>query len=416
MKSSPWQFDHKPWYGWSISTILHLGLIIAVSLLLMPSGDGTSELLEVEVTFDEIGADVVALESFAVELDSLDDEIADDDDASIFEQSNSLEIVSPYEALANSGADGIGGDGSSTASRNGHSGGAGQTSFFGTVARGNSFVYILDVSPSMNARRGKRLERAVLELLQSLDQLNQKQRFYVIVFGWKTRRMFDNVLIDAEQLYPTPIPATLENKRRLRDWLAQVQTISGTDPRKALEIGLTLKPSAIFFLSDGEFNKPNRSKFFGDETAEAEDVVKAGEPTAIPIHTVAFEDPVCEARMNGIAAMTKGQHRFVPAPSRGASASPASRVSKEFPKIVNRFAFSDESPGASRDTNRLGAVDAALEARAMYRFQLAKMLEDTAKPSMARRYYERVAQDYPDTQAAKQALASLQKLSGSRGK
>ena len=226
--------------------------------------------------------------------------------------------------------------------------------------------------------------------------------------------MFDDVRLDSEQLFPNPIPATLDNKRRLRTWLAQVQTISGTDPRKALEIGLALKPSAIFFLSDGEFNKPERSKFFGDETEEAEDVIRAGEPTAIPIHTVALEDPVCEARMNGIATLTNGQHRFVAAPEGSASTSAAPRVSKEFMKIVSRFAFSDESPESFGEETRLGTVDEALEARALYRLQLAKMLQDTAKPSMARRYYERVAQDYPDTRAAKEALASLQKLGDAR--
>ncbi len=408
---SPWQFDHNPWYGWSISTILHLGLIIAVSLLLMPSGDGTSELLEVEVTFHDIGAELVELESFTAELDSFEDEIAEDDDsASIFEQTDPLKISSPLDALAMGNATGSGGDGSSTASRNGHSGGAGQTSFFGTVARGNSFVYVLDVSPSMNARHGKRLERAVLELLQSLDQLNEKQRFYVVVFGWGTRRMFDS-----EQLYPSPIPATLENKRRLRDWLAQVQTISGTDPRKALEISLALKPSAIFFLSDGEFNKPNRSKFFSDADAEAEDVIKAGEPTAIPIHTVAFEDRSCQPRMDGIATLTNGQHRFVPPPD-GSGGTSSPRVSKELAKTVSNFAFSDDPAGSLRDDSRPGTVDAALEARALYRLQLAKMLHDTAKPTMARRYYERVAEDYPNTQAAKEALVSLQKLSDANDK
>ena len=368
----------------------------------MPSGNSTSERLDVEVTFEDIGADLVALESFTAELDSLEDEVAQDDDsASIFEQTDPLAIASPNDALAIGNADGTGGDGSSTASRSGHSGGAGQTSFFGTVARGNSFVYILDVSPSMNARGGKRLERAVLELLQSLDQLTEKQRFYVIVFGWETRRMFDS-----EQLFPSPIPASIENKRRLRDWLAQVQTISGTDPRKALEIGLALKPSAMFFLSDGEFNKPNHSKFFGDDTSEAEDVIESGDSKAIPIHTVAFEDHSCEARMNGIAGMTDGQHRFVPAPDSRVSKPSASTVSKEFKTTVNNFAFTEDGRGASRGN----AVDEALEARAAYQLQLAKMLESTAKPSMARRYYERVAQDYPNTHAATEAMASLQKI------
>ncbi|MEO8494775.1 MAG: hypothetical protein ABI614_06875 [Planctomycetota bacterium] len=411
MNWSSWRFDRKPWYGWSISTIIHLVIIIAISLLLLPSGDNTSELLEVEVTFDNVGADLVALDSFVAELDRLDDEVADNSEAAaIFEQSDSLEIVSPHEALALGVANGTGGDGSSTGSRHGHSGGAGQTSFFGTVARGNSFVYILDLSPSMNARSGQRLERAVLELLQSLDQLNEKQRFYVIVFGWETRRMFDS-----EQLFPSPIPASPENKRRLRDWLAHVQTIPGTDPRKALAISLALKPSAIFFLSDGEFNKPGRGKFFGDDTTEAEDVIRAEVGTSIPIHTVAFEDPSCEARMNGIATMTNGQHRFVPAPPGGVSTNPAPQVSKEFAKTVNRFAFTVASPASVGET-RAGAVDAALEARALYQLQLAKMLKDTAKPAMARRYYERVAEDYPDTQAAQEALASLQQIADSKDK
>ncbi|MBI2478552.1 MAG: hypothetical protein HYV60_07915 [Planctomycetia bacterium] len=406
MQLSPWQFDHRPWYGWSISTVIHLGLVIVVSLLLMPSGDRTSERLDVQVTFEDIGADLVVLDSFTAEFDSFEDEVAQDDAASIFEHLDSLAISSPIDALAKGNAFGIGGDGSSTASRNGRSGGAGQTSFFGTVARGNSFVYILDVSPSMNARRGERLERAVLELLQSLDQLTEKQRFYVIVFGWETQRMFDS-----EQLFPSPIPASIDNKRRLRDWLAQVQTISGTDPRKALEIGLALQPSAMFFLSDGDFNKPDHGKFFDDDTAEAEDVIEAGNTRAIPIHTVAFEDRSCEVRMNGIAQMTDGQHRFVPAPDGSASTSSSLRVSKEFKRTVCSFAFSEDGRGSSRDRT----VEEALEARASYQLQLAKILEDTAKPSMARRYYERVAQDFPNTPAASEAMALLLKLGDATG-
>lgn len=397
--------------------VIHLCLVIAVSLLLLPSGDDTSELLEVQVTFEDVGSEIVELDSFTAEFDSLEDEVAQaDESASIFEVTNTLEITSPLDVLASGTASGTGGDGSATATRNGRSGGAGQTSFFGTVAQGNSFVYILDVSPSMNARRGKRLERAAMELLQSLDQLGEKQQFYVIVFGWGTRRMFDGTTLDPGQLFPKPLPATLENKQRLRRWLSQVQTISGTDPRKALQLGLALRPSAIFFLSDGEFNSPKKSKFFRDDFAEAEDVIKAGDPTAIPIHTVAFEDPVCEVRMSGIAELTNGQHRFVHAPPGSASSSPSPRVNSEFAATVASFAFSDEGGSAFADGGTSSVVDEALEARALYRLQLAKMLEETAKPTMARRYYERVARDYPDTQAAKEALTSLRKLAKADGK
>lgn len=407
MNPSLWQFDQKPWYGWSISTILHLLLIIAVSMLLMPSGDATSELLEVEVTFADIGADVVELDTIAAELDSLDDDLVTEEDNSteLFSATESLQIEMPLDALAVALSHGSGGDGSSTAGRSGQSGGAGQTSFFGTVAQGNSFVYILDVSPSMNARSGRRLQRAVSELLQSLDNLRDEQEFYVVVFGWTTRLMFDG-----EQLVPRPVPATLKNKQRLRRWLMRVNTISGTDPRKSLDVSLAMKPSAIFFLSDGEFNKPASSVFFKDDDTEAEDVVKSYDPRSIPIHTVAFEDPVCEPRMRGIAELTSGQHRFVPAPKESLPKRPKSMIRQDFIKTLRSFVFTGE-PGKTRpETLVADSVESALASRAAYSLQLAKMLEDSSKPTMARHYYERVARDYPDTPAAREAMNSLDKL------
>ncbi len=406
MNPSLWQFDFKPWYGWSISTILHLLLIIAVSLLLMPSGDGTSELLEVEVTFADIGADIVELDTFTAELDSLEEEVAEDDSAvELFTATDPLTIEMPLDVVGSMDAGASGGDGSSTAGREGHSGGAGQTSFFGTVAQGNSFVYILDVSPSMNARSGRRLQRAVRELLQSLDNLRDEQRFYVVVFGWNTRLMFDG-----DQLVPRPIPATLRNKQRFRKWLAAINTIPGTDPRKSLDVSLAMNPSAIFFLSDGEFNKPASSPFFTDDDTTAEDVINGRKSTSIPIHTVAFEDPICEPRMEGIAKLTNGQHRFVPAPEEDDLKRPKSMMRQDYIKAVREFAFRDEGKKTRSDPPLVAAVDTALASRAAYSLQLAKMLQDTDKGEMALRMYERVVRQYPNTPAAHEASATLEVL------
>lgn len=130
-----------------------------------------------------------------------------------------------------------------------------QAEYFGTIADGDRFVYVLDVSDSMNRRSGgtsrpsSRFEGASAELLRSIGQLTEDQWFYVILFSHQTRRMFDD-----NSVVPQMVPATPDNKARLRRWLASVKAGGGTDPRQALRLALELKPSAVFLLSDGEFN------------------------------------------------------------------------------------------------------------------------------------------------------------------
>ena len=62
-----------------------------------------------------------------------------------------------------------------------------QTLFFGTAAKGNRFVFVVDNSSSM---KGGRLERAVAELVKTVDGLSARQSFYVIFVSDKTYPMF----------------------------------------------------------------------------------------------------------------------------------------------------------------------------------------------------------------------------------
>ena len=371
--------DLKSIYGFMFSGVLHLALCILVGLMLMPLGDGRLRVLEMEITLDEPAAELVVVD-LEPDLGEFDDQLHWNLPGDAAEAP--LHVDDPWSVITSAGG-GEGAVGSNATSR-GASGGRGQTSFFGTVVQGDQFVYILDLSPSMNARRGKRLERAVLELLRSIDELNDEQAFYVLVFGYRTRRVFDD-----DSLVPSFVPATLENKRRLRQWLAGLNTISGTDPREALKTALIMHPSAIFLLSDGEFNKPARDTVF-TRGLEVDDVMTRWK--SAPVFTIAFEDSANELHMQAIANMSGGQHRFVPRP-RGESAGTANlsyQVLPRYRKAIEAFEFGDETP-------------------AEYYLRLAKFMSDSGASRQANQYYQRVVDQFPDTAAAREAERQLSK-------
>ena len=73
---------------------------------------------------------------------------------------------------------------------------------------------------------------------------------------------------------PQPRPADSQNKGQLVSWLRMIEPDGGTDPRSALRQALSLRPEAVFLLSDGEFPK-----------GTAETVARIN-PQKIPIHCV----------------------------------------------------------------------------------------------------------------------------------
>ena len=55
------------------------------------------------------------------------------------------------------------------------------TDFFGVSGYGQKFVYVVDCSGSMSERQ--KFERAVYELLQSIEQLKKDQEYFVIFYN-----------------------------------------------------------------------------------------------------------------------------------------------------------------------------------------------------------------------------------------
>ncbi len=138
-----------------------------------------------------------------------------------------------------------------------------QTSFFGIRASGRFFVYVIDCSESMIDE--DRFARATMEVRRSVLALQAPQQFEVIFYNEGAIPMPGG---------PQPRSADSQNKGQLVSWLRMMEPDGGTDPRSALRQALSLRPEAVFLLSDGEFPKG---------TAE---IVAGINPQRTPIHCV----------------------------------------------------------------------------------------------------------------------------------
>jgi von Willebrand factor type A domain len=117
--------------------------------------------------------------------------------------------------------------------------------FFGTKAKGNRFVFVIDNSSSM---KGGRLEMALAELVKTVESLTPRQSFYVIFVSDQTYPMF------YPQLEPDMIPATPLHKTRLVEWLPKAILTSGKNREliKAMDTAAALRPQAVYLLWDGD--------------------------------------------------------------------------------------------------------------------------------------------------------------------
>jgi hypothetical protein len=201
----------------------------------------------------------------------------------------------PLDAVSEMAARESGWEGTALAEFGDSAGGSGQTGkaateFFGIGGYGQTFVYVVDCSGSM--REEGKFERAVYELLRSIEQLNKEQRYFVIFYNHESYPM------EA----PGPVPATAEQFERTRQWIELARPRGGTYPLPALLAALSMKPDAIFFLSDG---------LFDPATGRQVHMHNRGKATQIPIHTIAFVNRENEGLMRTIARNSGGKYRFV---------------------------------------------------------------------------------------------------------
>ncbi|MBI3467102.1 MAG: VWA domain-containing protein [Planctomycetes bacterium] len=368
------------WDSWIVSAVLHAVGVILLGICSLPRDLGSGGPLDLAAELDAQEAPLETLELIAgglapdvVALPSVD-ELELTDLATLDPQTD------PFGADAAHGAGRA--PQSASSNRQGQTEGQSgrQASFFGTSAYGDRFVYVLDMSGSMQqtgrgARYGNRFQRASSELVRSVNQLTDNQAFSVILFSSKTRLMFDH-----DGLFPEMLPATSENKERLRDWLATISPDGGTDPREALRLGLELAPSAVFLLSDGDFKPEENSGNLLTSSLTIPEVVDRSNHARAPIHTIAYEDLSNRVSMQALAAQTAGQYRFVPA---GAV-------------IVEETPVPLSPEDLAVKANRLLSQIKRVESRGFHR--------------QAAQRYRKLVNDFPDTPAAQEADVRAREL------
>ena len=279
----------ESWIGYGVSLGLHLlALLILAVWMLAPHWGAAS--LSIDSTLSDLddggfldGAD---FESPEISPGNEKQEPAGD------LNENPLNALSLAAASSNSGSKVLAGMSGNVADQliGQGGGGGGGAKFFGAEGRGNSFVFIVDASGSME---GRRFKRAIKELNAAIARLAADQTFYVIFYNdvalpmcWPKR---DEKLV----------AATSENRTRVTRWIHTIEPVGGTMPEEAFAIALKLHPDVIFFLTDGEIPLETR-----------EDVKRANNGRAC-IHTIALGIEEGAEILKGIAEDNRGRHRFV---------------------------------------------------------------------------------------------------------
>ena len=175
-----------------------------------------------------------------------------------------------------------------------------QAEFFGIPSQGSSFVFVIDCSRSM---RGHKWTRACQELWKSLEHLGNGQKFFVVFFDQEPHLML-------KQKFPnlSMLVANEENLTKVKNWGRSVSLGPNTFPMESLHCALSLKPDAIYLLSDGEFQDESVGYLRGNNHVN----LGNGESQVIvPIHTIAFSSEVGGETLKLIALENNGQFRYV---------------------------------------------------------------------------------------------------------
>lgn len=119
----------------------------------------------------------------------------------------------------------------------------GGTSFLGIQDVGRRFVYVIDRSFSMANDRA--LQAAKLELLASLQRLNESQQFQIIFYN------NEFVVLDTRGGRFDVFRGTDAQRLRVSEQVAAIQPSGGTRHLPALLEALKFNPDVIFLLTDG---------------------------------------------------------------------------------------------------------------------------------------------------------------------
>ena len=297
--------------SWLVSTLVHITLILFLAIFTFARTSEKSLILNVDPTdhaevFTEM--EVVDYEEIEFEEDSSMEEMVLSE--------NELSLPAVNATVANTLADsfesmdldvGLGEliEGLEEVGEE-----VGTTTFFGAKQTAQKVVFVVDNSNSMT--NGK-FETALNELSKTVGNLTPQQKFHVIFFSDTAYMMF----------HPKPVtkllPATEENKDRLRQWLYTVEMCLKTKGAEAMNAALMLKPDVIYVLGDGAF------------TDNTTDLLTAPHRRKIVVNTLGMQvSGKGSDQLKAIARANKGKYRDVSA------AAGAAKMARQNPIRRNR--------------------------------------------------------------------------------
>jgi hypothetical protein len=175
----------------------------------------------------------------------------------------------------------------------------GGAEFYGIQAAGDRFVYVVDCSSSME---GEKWQAARDELLASLRRLGSGRSFFVILFDGSAHAMYG--LADLQKGL---VPATEENIVKCAAWMEAHSLGNATSPYAAIRQALTFQPSALFLLTDGEFNDPT-AHFLRQNNVRRE---KGKRLPEVAVHTIGFHTRKGQSLLRRIAKENGGDYQFI---------------------------------------------------------------------------------------------------------
>ncbi len=264
---------------------------------------------------------------------------------------NAFELLAGQSATG-SQSNGGGGGGAS---------GSGKGGFFGLPLSENSIVFVLDRSGSM---RGDRIQRVQYELRSAINGLAPDQKFNVLLYN-----------SDVAHALPASrtelLPASDANRDKALDAAMTYSATGGTNGALAIREALKLKPEAIVFLTDGEFEIDVQVDVFEENRQ------------GTTIHTVSIGDGTSLDVLKKIAGGSQGrfQHVYVR-------------------KQQNQQSNNTTAAIRSRDAQRLLRMAAGLERRKKF--------------DKAREYCQKLIQEYAKYEEAKKAKEILARIGATK--
>ena len=292
---------------WVISFFLHASLITSMALVsvagngrkivdLIASNEDSISLtnpneVEFKIETPEVSNETMEIDIEQEALSESQDltSILDDSAIAAALESNSQQQL--YESIASAGvsedvlprraADGTG------------------ANFFGVDSNGTEFIFIVDCSGSMDDFG--RWTHAKRELRRSINGLTTDQRFLIMLYNNGYIAMNNSLEL---------VPSTSQERRKAIRWLNRNHPDSWTFCSEALRQALSLRPDAVFLLSDGKFNDLDDVFIVLDEMNDDFRLRRLNR-RQIPIHTVALGNHEGSFTMKQIADENNGVFKLV---------------------------------------------------------------------------------------------------------